>query len=227
MAIKVGGLPHDLGLDPKSRLLFISNTKDGSQQYVGVLDAATNRVLDHYHVAKLPHRIALDPVKNLAYVVSVGTGIISKFNTITGKLEGTLETGGQGTIAFSPLLRKLFIPARIDLKQPGPADAIRIIDIDSGVPRGVIPPFPGASGRQAFGIAIDEMRRLLYATIGDSNMIGVADIDTMKPLGTFQAADCGWAIKLDPMRGLGFVTGATDGTLSIFSLNEVEAALNR
>lgn len=222
--IKVGGLPHDIALDKESNVLLVSNTNDGSQQYVAAIDAKTKSILGQHKVASLPHRIMLDAAKRLAYVVSVGSGTISIFNTMNGQPAGQFDTGGKGTIAFSSSTRKLFIPAS---GQAGQAESIRVINVDTKENVGTISPFLSNAGHQAFGLAVDEKNRLLFASIGDSKYVGVADIDSLKPLAVFEANDCTWGVKIDEKRQLGFVTNTSSGQVTVFDLKKVVSELKR
>lgn len=222
--IKVGGLPHDLGLDPTSNLLFVSNTNDGSQKYVAVVDTLTASVVAQHQVAPLPHRIMVDKNLRVAYVVSVDSGIISIFNTENGQPAGQIETGGKGTLAYSASKRRLFVP---DASTPGQPEGVRVIDAESKKSVGTIGPFLTSAGHQAFGLAVDEKNGLLYASLGDSSYVGIADLNTLKPLAIFDANACTWGIKLDEQRQRGYVTNAISGHVTMFDLGKISAELKR
>jgi DNA-binding beta-propeller fold protein YncE len=220
--VPLSGLPHDLGLDPLSGLLVVSNTFDGSQRYISAVDTSTRTVVGDFQVTRYPHRIMMDTAKRLAYVISVESGTITVVDSKTGKPLSTIESGGGGTLWFSQSLRRFYVPSR----SSGAADTIRALNADTGALDGVIGPFLANAGHQAWGIAVDEGRGLLYATLGDSNLVGVADARTLKPLGVFSAGSCVWGVKMDEARGAGYVTDAT-GALIAFSLDRVAAALGR
>lgn len=218
-SISVGGLPHDLGLEPRAGLLIVSNTNDGSQRYMSVVDPASGTVRAHHRVARFPHRIAFDAAEARAYMMSVESGTITVVDMRTGEVIDSFDSGGGGTMAFSSRARRLFVPGR----NAGAPNTIRALDADTHAFIGEIGAFAGA-GHQAFGLTVDERRGLLYATVGDSNLVGVADIQTLQPLGVFEVDTCPWGVRLDPARGRGYVTSPARGTVGVFDLEAVAAA---
>lgn len=221
-SIRVGGLPHDLGLDPASGLLFVSNTNDGSQEYIAVVDTASRAVVRQLRVSKLPHRIAVDAEARAAYVMSVESGDITVVDTAAGVVVRVIESGGRGTMAYSKARGLLFVPDR----GTGP-EKVRVIDAKTGQAVGTVGPFLGQAGHQAFGLAVDDRRGLLFAALGDSDFIGVADITTLETIGVFAATDCVWGVQVDPFTGVGLVTGVTQGSVAIFSLDQVAELVHR
>jgi YVTN family beta-propeller protein len=221
-SIAVGGLPHDLGLDPASGLLLVSNTNDGSQEYIAVVDASSRKVVRHLRVSKFPHRISVDPEEQVAYVMSVESGHVTVVDTAQGTVIRVIETGGGGTMAYSRATGLLFVPNR----GPGP-ETVRAIEAKTGRLVGVVGPFLSQAGHQAFGLAVDDGRGLLFAALGDSDLVGVADIRALEALGVFTATDCVWGVQVDPATGLGVVSGVTQGSVAIFSLDDVAELVRR
>ena len=95
-SINVGGLPHDLALDPGSGRLIVSNTNDGSQEFLSVVDITTRSLVAHRRVVKFPHKIAVDFEAGVAYVVSVESGMVSVVDTTDGQVIGTFATSSSG-----------------------------------------------------------------------------------------------------------------------------------
>lgn len=221
-SLRVGGLPHDLGLDQASGLLLVSNTNDGSQEYVAVVDANSRKVVKQLRVSKFPHRIATDAEAQVAYVMSVESGHVTVVDTDSGTVIRVIETGGGGTMAYSKATNRLFVPDR----GAGP-ETVRVIDAKTGQLVGVVGPFLSQAGHQAFGLAVDDLRGLLFAALGDSDFVGVADIRTLETLGVFAGTDCVWGVQVDPVAGVGVVTGVTHGAVGIFSLEEVAELVRR
>jgi DNA-binding beta-propeller fold protein YncE len=215
-SIRVGGLPHDLGLDQVSGLLLVSNTNDGSQEYIAVVDANSRKVVRQLRVSKFPHRIATDAEGQVAYVMSVESGDVTVVDTDSGTVIRVVETGGRGTMAFSKATGRLFVPDR----GAGP-ETVRVIDAKTGEFVGVAGPFFSQAGHQAFGLAVDDQRGLLFVALGDSDFVGVADIGTLETVGVFKGPDCVWGVQVDPAAGIGVITGVTQGSVGIFSLTEV------
>lgn len=223
--IKVGGLPHDVAVDSQSNIMLVSNTNDGSQKYVAAVDAKTQAILGQHQVAELPHRIALDSSKHLAYVMSVGSGTISVFDSTNGQPAGQFNTGGKGTMAFSSSTRRLFVPSGQG-QTVGP-ETILAINADTHESVGTISAFLTNPGHQAFGLTVDEKNKLLFASLGDSPYVGIADLNTLKPLAVIETGDCTWGIKIDEKRQVGYVTDPASGLVSQFDLNMINQALKR
>jgi DNA-binding beta-propeller fold protein YncE len=222
-SIQVGGLPHDLGLDPVSGLLVVSNTNDGSQKYIALVDTSTREVRAQVEVDSLPHRIMMDRERRVAYVISVESGTITTVDTANAQVLGATASGGRGTLWFSPALQRLYVPNR-DGASP---ETIRVLSAETKALVGKIGPFLQNAGHQAFSIAVDDKKGMLYAALGDSDLVGVADAQSLRPLAVFSAVDCTWAVKLDEARRMGYVTGVTGGAVAAFSLDEVAAAVGR
>lgn len=221
-SIAVGGLPHDLGYDATSGYLLVSNTYDQSQDYVSVVDTRTRTVVAAHRVGGMPHKIVVDTATRRAYVMSVGNGRISVVDMSTGALERQIDSGGGGTLAVSPRVGRAFATGRVGAG----ADTIRVVDLRTGQGT-TTTPFLAMGGHPVHGMAVDDAAGLLYASLGDSDLVGVADVTSLRALAVFRVADCAWGVKLDPERGRGYVTGAAEGTVSVFDLRKVSAALGR
>ena len=126
-------------------------------------------------------------------------------------------------IAFSPSTGRLFAAKLAFDDHPF---NVHVVDVETGEIVGRVPSFTNPR-LPVWGIAVDESSQLLYVTLGDSRHVGVADLGTLQPLALIEVDDCPWAIKLDTVRGLGFVTGVTNGTLNVIDLRKVEEALGR
>jgi len=221
-SIAVGGLPHDLGYDAASGYLLVSNTHDQSQDYVSVVDTRARSVIAAHRVGGKPHKIVVDPATRRAYVISVANGRISVVDMSTGALERQIDTGGSGTLGAALRSGRAFAPSR-----PSAApDTLRVVDLRTGQGT-TTTPFLAMGGHPVWGMAVDDAAGLLYASIGDSDLVGVLDVSSLRALAVFRVADCAWGVKLDPERGRGYVTGADEGTVSVFDLRKVSAALGR
>ena len=229
-SINVGGLRHDLTLDHGSGLLIVSNTNDQSQEYLAVVDIAARSVGAHRKVIRFLHKITVDFEAGVAYVVSVESGTVSVVDTANGQVTGTFDTSSQddafkgaAMIALSRSTGRLCATKLAFSEHPF---NVHVIDVKTGELMGRIAPFISL-GLPVWGVAVDEPSQLLYVTLGDSRHVGAADLDTLQPVALIEVDDCPWAIKLDTARGMGFVTGVTNGTLSVIDLKKVEEALGR
>lgn len=224
-AIEIGGMPHDLGLDPNSGILIASNTKDSSQTYMAVVDLNTQTLLAHHQIGSFPHKIEVDSNRSLGYVLSLELGLISVVDMTTGNLTDEFSSGDvtltTGQMAYSPSLRRLYVTKT----GSDPQNAIVVINADTSEIVGAIPSFTSDRPSIQFGVEVDETSGLLFAAIASTSYVGVADMTTLEPLGLIEVDFCPWAIGIDETRRLGFSTGNKNSTLSVFDLDKVVEAL--
>jgi len=104
-SFKVGGRPHDLGLDPAGSLMLVSNTFDKSQTFISLLNVDTGVVQANIQVPELPHKVAVDELNRVAYTVSLGAGGITAVDLATGTKRGSLSSGSipqTSAMVYSP-----------------------------------------------------------------------------------------------------------------------------
>ncbi len=226
--ITVGGKPHAFGLNQADGILITSNTKDATQTYLSSIDVKTNKVLEAQKAPELPHGIALDPEKGVAYLVGVKDGTIAVIDMKTGKIMETFSpikkktdspANASNMIAFSSKTRQIFI------SDAQPTSSITVINVDSRKVVGHI----GFSQKSspAWGMQVDDENGLLYAALPNANAVGIADIKTLKPLGLITVDDCPYAVRLDIVRNMAYATSQTKDVLSVIDLNKVKAALGK
>jgi DNA-binding beta-propeller fold protein YncE len=228
-SVNVGGVPHATVLNPETDLLVVTNSKDGTQEHISIVNVESRSLIRHLKVPKFPHPAVMDAEKGLAYVLSLESGMVTVVDMVNGQIVTDFETSAPGDkyrgaaqMAFSPDTRQLYLTR---LAMPDQPYNIYVVDADTGAITGRVPGF--VTGKPAWGIAVDEVNRLIYAVIGDSRQIGVADMDTLKPLALIETDECPWAVKLDVERGLGFITTVTKSTLNVFDLNKVKQAVGK
>lgn len=228
----IGGRPHDLGLDPRGRLLLVSNTFDSSQTWISTVDVETGMVVTNLQVPELPHKVVVDERDRVGYAVSLGSGRITAVDLASG---AKLREFGSGPIpqtsamVFSPTRRRLYV-AKTAGSTPTAGSTIVSLDVDSGALSGEMGTFtPGSAQptRAWGGFGLDDAAGLLYAAMANTNFVVVVDIAAMKPVGVFEVAACPWAVALDVPRGVGYVSSNQAEALTVFDLARVKAALGR
>jgi DNA-binding beta-propeller fold protein YncE len=216
--IPLGGRPHQVGLDPASPLLVVSNTNDESQTFVALVNADTRTLVGHAAVAPLPHGVSVDRARHIAYVSSVSDGTNTLVDLLTGTIAGTLTTTtvanpNSNLNAFSEALSRLFVANSREGVLAFDASGVRLGAFGLGTP--------------AWGMQVDDASGLLYAALPGQGAIGVVDALTLQPLALIPVDGCPFAVRLDTVRRLGFSTSMSTSRLSIFDLERVEAALRR
>ena len=214
--ISVGGLPHQPAI--LGNIMVVSNTFDTSETYYSAIDLDTQKVIDHFPAPHLPHPVIVDSNQKIAYMMGVEKGEVVVIDMTTGQPKDhfTLEGGG-GQMEISPK----FNLAITDSSDPG--SSIKIFDLGSKKLLDTVS-FPGIN-TPGGGLAIDEDDGLLFVTILDANSVGVASLQTHKPLGLFKVGNCPYAVRVDSQRDRGFVTNTADATLTQFDLGALKAAL--
>ncbi|HEV2412242.1 MAG TPA: hypothetical protein VGS28_00350 [Candidatus Saccharimonadales bacterium] len=215
-SIHVGGLPHMPAL--LGNLMVVSNTYDQSETYYSVVDLNTNQVVGNYKAPALPHPIAIDEQDKLAYMMGVQSGGVETINMDTGQpVSNFTLQGGVGQMTLSTKLGKIVTSAN------APGSSMTVFDLATKKNLGTI----GFNGANTPGtsVAIDDATGLAFVVISDQDAIGVASLNTLKPLGYFKTGGCPYAVRLDSQRGKGYVTNSGDGTLTVFDLKDLESAL--
>jgi DNA-binding beta-propeller fold protein YncE len=215
-SIKLGGLPHLPAL--LGNIMVVSNTYDQSQTYFSAVNLDTRKVVGNHKGPRLPHPIVVDEKAKLAYMMGVESAEVGVIDMNTGGLKETFKfDGGAGQLEISTKYKK----AITDSNQGG--SSVAVFDLDSKKLLDRIS-FEGAN-TPGTGLAIDEEAGLIFVVVSDQGAIGVATLDTHKPLGFFKVGACPYAVKLDTQRGKGYVTNTGDGTLSVFDLNKLKETL--
>jgi DNA-binding beta-propeller fold protein YncE len=217
--IPLGGRPHQVGLDPASPLLLVSNTNDESQTFVAFVDADARALVGHATVAPLPHGVSVDRRRHLAYVSSVSDGTNTLVDLITGTIAGTLATTtmanpNSNLNTFSEALSRLFVA--------NSREGVLAFDASTGARLGAV-----SLGTPSWGMQVDDATGLLYAALPDQAAIGVVDAHSLQPLALIPVDACPFAVRVDTVRRLGFSTSMSTSRLSVFDLERVEAALGR
>lgn len=215
-SIHVGGLPHMPAL--LNNIMVVSNTYDQSETYYSAINVETRQVIGNYKGPSLPHPIAIDSQKKLAYMMGVASGQVTVIDMNTGQpVTSFTLPGGVGQMALSTKLGKIVTSANT------PGSSMAVFDLTSYKNLGTI----GFNGANTPGtsIAIDDNSGLAFVVISDQNAIGVASLTTLKPLGFFKTGGCPYAVRLDSQRGKGYVTNSGDGSLTTFDLKNLESAL--
>lgn len=221
-SMTIGGRPHAFGLSP-SGILIASNTNDSTQTYMSAISAATRKLISHHKAPEFPHGIVYDAANDVFYLVGVKQGDIAIVDGKTGEIKGTMtlteKFNNSNMLAFSPKTRQLFVS---DTQQ---TSAVTVVNVDTQKIVGHI----GWSQTSwpAWGMEVDDANGLLYAALPNGNVVGVADVKSLKPLATIPVDECPYAVRLDTAKGKGYTTGQVNATLSIFDLATVKAALGK
>ena len=235
--ITVGGKPHKAGLDFSTRRMVVSNTVRSSnvtaeQIYASLVDTTTNGVVREFTTPAAPHGVVVDQDRDLVYMSSVITGEISVLSANTGLELFRADPnsaygsgfGNNNLLARQAATRRLF---QVNSQQ-GATGVIVIDEITLSAERLIS---FGTTGVIPWGLWVDEANRLLFAALPNSNLIGVADLDTLTHVASIPVGDCPYAVTVDPARRVGVTSNqgspTANATASIFDLCPVYAAAGR
>src|SRR6185436_17983699 len=123
--------------------------------WISVVDADAFALSAHLPVTPLPHGVAVDPDRHLAFVSSVRDGTNAVVDLTTGSPAGFLRTTDSASPnanmnAFSRRLRRLFV-------SDGSRAGVVAVDVDSGTAAGAT-----RFGAPAWGMQVDDATGLLY-----------------------------------------------------------------
>lgn len=216
-SIKLNGLPHlPAVLDS---IMVVSNTYDQSQTYFSAVNLDSRKVISNTKGPKLPHPIIVDEEAKLAYMMGVESAEVGVIDMTNGSLKETFKLdGGAGQMEYSKKFKRFIT----DSNQGG--SSIAVFDSETKKLVGKIG-FEGAN-TPGTGLAVDEEAGLIFVVIADQGAVGVASLETLKPLGFFKTGACPYAVKLDAKQGKGYVTNTGDGTLTIFDLEALKTTLS-
>jgi DNA-binding beta-propeller fold protein YncE len=222
-SINVGGKPHAFGLSPNGTLI-VSNTYDTSQTYMTAINADSRKVTANHKGPEFPHGVAYDQSRNVFYMVGVKTGDVAVVDGSTGVIKETLKAlegrfGNSNMLAWSENKRRLFIA---DTQN---TSSVTAYDVDSKKILGSIR-FTETSA-PAWGMQVDDSSGLLYAALPNADAVGIADTESLKPLGLIKVDTCPYGVRLDTKRGLAVTANQVNATVSTFKLDAVTKALKR
>ncbi|MHC4406906.1 MAG: beta-propeller fold lactonase family protein, partial [Planctomycetota bacterium] len=130
--ITVGQYPHGIEADATQSRLFISAEGD---DFINVIDPATDKVLKRIPVGPQPNEIAVTPDGRLLYVPSATTGIYEVVDVVQGKIVAKIKTGGHPhNVVCSPDGKYMYLsplgdPNRISIVQTATHQIVREIPL--------------------------------------------------------------------------------------------------
>jgi len=231
-SILLGGRPHDLGLDPAGSLLLVSNTFDKTQTWISLVNLDSGVVAANIQVPDLPHKVVVDNMARIGYVVSLGAGQITEVDLKTGAKLREISSGPipqTSAMVYSPLRKRLYV-AKTAGSTPSNGNTVVAVDVATGnvvATAGTFTPASSVPTRAWGGFGLDDANGLLYAAMANSNMVAVVDVATMKPAAVFNVDACPWAVALDVPRGVGYVSSNQSAALTMFDLRKVMQAIGR
>lgn len=163
--VTVGKGPDFIAVNPKTNLIYSSNTGDGTNDgTVSVIDGSTNTVTATIAVGGEPQGIAVNPVTNRIYV-ALFAGLQSTVSVIDGSSNAVIANIDDpgATFVVADALRNRIYTSNSD-------NTVRAIDCGDNSVFGTIP-FSSVLEE----IAIDVARNLVYVNVSSSSP-GVAVI---------------------------------------------------
>ncbi len=109
--INVGRLPTQLGINPKTNTIYVSNFRD---ETVSVINGRTNQVIKTVKVGRFPDNIGVNVRTNLIYVTSA-IGTIFVIDGKTNRIRTTIPVGGRPSrIVINELTNRIYVTNTIN-----------------------------------------------------------------------------------------------------------------
>ncbi|AOZ94420.1 YncE family protein [Paenibacillus crassostreae] len=104
--VKVGRMPTDLEINPRTNRIYISNFRDGT---VSVISGRTNRVIKTVKVGYRPDTMGINIRKNRIYVTRA-SGRLSVLEGKTNRVRNTIQIGGRPSeIAINEKTNRIYV----------------------------------------------------------------------------------------------------------------------
>lgn len=104
--MKVGRLPTDLEINPRTNRVYVSNFRDGT---VSIISGRTNRVIKTVKVGFRPDTIGILPLKSRIYV-TIASGKLSVLDGKTNLVRTTIRIGGRPSgIAINEQTNRIYV----------------------------------------------------------------------------------------------------------------------
>jgi YVTN family beta-propeller protein len=156
----VGNGPNGVAYNPRNDLVYVA-LRNSNQ--VKVLEANGRDVVTTMDVDLLPDGVAVNPVTNKIFVANFGSNTVSKIDGKTNTLEESIYVGIEPSmIAVNPDTDKAYVTLHAEGRVAviDSQDNVNVVDIHGG---------------GAYGIALDQVRNLVYVATIDTFRIAVID----------------------------------------------------
>jgi DNA-binding beta-propeller fold protein YncE len=156
-------LAHGIAYDPDNNRIWVT-TRDGTGR-VRVLDGTTYAIVGDLPAGSLPHAAAYNPANGRVYVTNYGSNTVGVYLATSIALERTL-TGFRepAHVAANPVTNKVYVANH------QPNGGVTVIDGATHSVRLI-----NTALIDAYGVAVDSTRNLIYVTAIDQGRISIID----------------------------------------------------
>lgn len=230
-SVRLGGVPHDIGVDPAAGRGVVTNTNalTGVQTYVALIDLGTLQPLRHIDTRGFgPHKAAVDPERHLVYVSHAEFEKVDVIDSRTGDLLRQIPTGlarGGAQNAIDVARRRLYV---VGAAPSGTTAALVAIDLqtEQSIGEPLLLPFGG------HGMRVDPETGMVWVVLEEQGQVAVIDPQTLTEQARIAVGHCPYYLDIDPFLRRAYVTNQGDNAISIVDMTRAGGptaldALNR
>jgi DNA-binding beta-propeller fold protein YncE len=219
-AARLGGVPHDVGIDSTNGRGIVTNTNaiTGVQTHVALIDLGTLQVLRHIDTGGFgPHKAASDSERHLVYVSHAEFDKVDVIDTTTGDLLRQITTGlgrGGAQNAIDTARRRLYVTGAAP---SGTTAALVAIDLNTERPIGEPIPLPFGG----HGMRVDPDTGLIWVVLEEQGQIAVFDPETLTERARIATGHCPYYLDIDPVLRRAYVNNQGDNTISVIDMTRI------
>lgn len=219
LAARLGGVPHDIGIDHTNGRGVVTNTAGPlGQQYVTTVNLSNLQTVRQADTTGFgPHKAAVDPERHLAYVSHADFAPVSVIDTTTGNFLRHIQTGlrrGGAQNAIDLTRRRLYV---VGAAQSETSAEFRAINLATEMTVGAPLPFPFGG----HGMRVDPITGFIWMVLEEQSQVSVIDPDTLTERARVPVGHCPYYLDIDPVRRRAYVTNQGDNTVSVVDMTRV------
>ena len=205
-SVPVGRRPQGVAVDPRGRLVYVTNFADDS---VSAIEITRQAVLGTIPVGGGPEGIAIHPDGRRVYVANFIQGTISVIDNRVNSVVASISVDGLPVgIAIETTGERAFV----SLISPSPSNRGKLVAIDTtsgriagGVQVGVF----------QLGVSITPDGRHIYVANSEDDTVSVVDAATLAVIKDIPVGDRPVAVAFSPNGGVAYVTNQNSNDVSV------------
>jgi DNA-binding beta-propeller fold protein YncE len=195
---------RDMALDNTGKFGYATDVTDGTAAFVRVFDRSANKLVASIPTGPVPFAIVFDPTTRLVFAFSSRAHNVAVIDTASNQTISTIALGGRPGSAVGDGNGNIFValPAQGEIQR-----------IDAATKK-VTASWPLTPCTGPANLAIDKLRRQLFTTCEDHNLVAVS-ADTGRVTAIGKAPDNAGDLDFDPHSNMLFLADPA-GLLTVF-----------